>query len=92
VSRLPGLGAVAPLVRSHHERWDGDGYPDQLVGDEIPLASRVICACDAFVSMTSHRPYRPALTVEQALAELVSGAGSQFDPHVVQALHTHARM
>jgi HD-GYP domain-containing protein (c-di-GMP phosphodiesterase class II) len=92
VSRLPGLGAVAPLVRSHHERWDGDGYPDRLVGDEIPLASRVICTCDAFVAMTSDRPYRPALNVDQALAELVSGAGSQFDPRVVQALRTHARM
>jgi HD-GYP domain-containing protein (c-di-GMP phosphodiesterase class II) len=92
VSRLPGLGAVAPLVRSHHERWDGDGYPDRLGGQEIPLASRVICACDAFVAMTSDRPYRPALDVDQALAELVAGAGSQFDPRVVDALRIHVRM
>src|SRR5215213_10201250 len=63
IAKVPGLEPVAPLVRSHHERWDGHGYPDGLGQDEIPLASRVIAACDAFHAMTAARPYRPALDV-----------------------------
>jgi hypothetical protein len=86
VEKVPGLEPVAPLVRSHHERWDGRGYPDGLRRDAIPLASRVISACDAFQAMTSERPYRPALDVDAALAELTASAGSQFDPAVVLAI------
>jgi putative nucleotidyltransferase with HDIG domain len=84
--KVPGLEDVAPLVRSHHERWDGAGYPDGLAGDEIPLASRVVCACDAFEAMTADRPYRRPLSLDEALAELTAGAESQFDPTVVAEL------
>jgi HD domain/GAF domain len=86
VAKVPGLEPVAPLVRAHHERWDGHGYPDGLRRGAIPLASRVIAACDAFQAMTAERPYRAALEVETALAELSAGAGTQFDPAVVAAL------
>ena len=77
---------VGRLVRSCHERWDGDGYPDGLAGEEIPLVARIVCACDAFSAMTTDRPYRAARTDEEALAELVRCAGTQFDPDVVDAL------
>jgi HD-GYP domain-containing protein (c-di-GMP phosphodiesterase class II) len=80
------LAGIGPAVRAHHERWDGGGYPDRLSGREIPLAARIICACDAFNAMTTNRPYRAALTAEHALAELVACAGSQFDADVVAAL------
>jgi putative nucleotidyltransferase with HDIG domain len=88
VSKVPGLEPVARFVRSHHERWDGRGYPDGLAGDDIPLGSRVIGACDAFHAMTTDRPYRQRLDVDAALAELASGAGTQFDPGVVAAIRT----
>jgi HD-GYP domain-containing protein (c-di-GMP phosphodiesterase class II) len=83
---LPGLEAVASIVRYHHERWDGSGYPDGLGGSRIPLASRIIAACDAYHAMTSRRSYRPALGAAQAMCELWSGSGSQFDPDVVAHL------
>ena len=83
---VPGLEAVAPLVRSHHERWDGRGYPDRLGGAEIPLASRVVSACDALHAMTAERPYRGALDLDAALGELLAESGSQFDPEVVAAV------
>ncbi len=79
------LGQVAPLVRSSHERWDGQGYPDRLSGFEIPLGSRIIAVCDSYDAMTSDRSYRRAMSEEVALAELTAGAGSQFDPEVVAA-------
>jgi len=79
------LGQIAPLVRSSHERWDGRGYPDGLSGAEIPLASRIIAVCDSYDAMTSDRSYRRAMSEEVALAELIAGAGSQFDPEVVAA-------
>jgi diguanylate cyclase (GGDEF)-like protein len=82
----PALRAVGPIVRSTHERWDGGGYPDGLVGDEIPLASRIIAACDAFAAMTSTRAHRAALSEAEALEQLQASAGSQFDPAVVDAL------
>lgn len=78
------LEPVMPLVYHHHERYDGSGYPDGLKGEEIPLGSRIIAVADAFESMTSDRPYRKALPLEEALAELRRGAGTQFDPHVVE--------
>jgi GAF domain-containing protein len=80
------LAGVRALVRHEHERWDGAGYPDGLAGDAIPIGSRIILACDALHAMTSDRPYRAALSLEDALAELRRHAGTQFDPRVVEAL------
>jgi HD-GYP domain-containing protein (c-di-GMP phosphodiesterase class II) len=86
VARIPGLESVAQAIRHEHERWDGKGYPDGLKGDSIPLASRIVLVCDAFHAMTSDRPYREAMPVEDARAELVRHAGTQFDPVIVGAL------
>lgn len=82
----PALRSVATVVRASHENWDGSGYPDGLAADDIPLASRIIRACNAFVAMTSTRPYREALSVEDALNELMRCAGGDFDPNVVRVL------
>ena len=76
---------VVSAIRHHHERWDGQGYPCGLAGDEIPLASRIIGVADAFDAMTSRRPYREPVSTEEALAELRREAGRQFDPAVVLA-------
>jgi HD-GYP domain-containing protein (c-di-GMP phosphodiesterase class II) len=86
LSRVPGLEAVATIVRFHHERWDGAGYPDGLSGGRIPLASRIISVCDAYGAMTCDRPYRAAMDPDDALDEVRAGAGTQFDPAVVRAL------
>jgi putative nucleotidyltransferase with HDIG domain len=87
LDRVGGLlGRVGEIVRSCHERWDGAGYPDGLVREEIPLASRVVFCCDAFSAMTTDRPYRKALSQETALEEIHRNAGSQFDPRVAQAV------
>jgi putative nucleotidyltransferase with HDIG domain len=83
---VPFFADLVPLVRSSHERWDGRGYPDGLVGDEIPLGSRVIAVCDAFHAMTEDRVYRKALTLGDALAEIDRCAGTQFDPVCTGAL------
>jgi diguanylate cyclase (GGDEF)-like protein/putative nucleotidyltransferase with HDIG domain len=83
---LPELAAVATAIRHAHERWDGTGYPDGLAGEAIPLASRVVLACDAYNALVSDRPYRSALGVAEAKAELRRYAGTQFDPAVVAAL------
>jgi putative nucleotidyltransferase with HDIG domain len=85
-----GMGdEAASAVRHHHERFDGRGYPDGLAGEEIPLAARIVAVVDAFDAMTSDRPYRRALSVGQARAELARCAGSHFCPDVVAAfLHT----
>jgi HD-GYP domain-containing protein (c-di-GMP phosphodiesterase class II) len=82
---------VAQIVRSGHERWDGQGYPDALHGDDIPLASRIIVACDAYLAMVSDRPYRVALKPWMAVSRLREGVGCQFDPEVVEALVRHLR-
>jgi diguanylate cyclase (GGDEF)-like protein len=87
----PALRSVASVVRSSHESWDGTGYPDGLAGEDIPLASRIVCACDAYVAMTSNRPYRDALSPGDALNELMRLAGEQFDPTVVRVLVAHVR-
>ena len=85
LSGIPGLEVVATIVRFHHERWDGAGYPDGLEGSRIPLASRIISVCDAFGAMTSDRPYRAGMSSDRALEQLHVGAGTQFDPAVVGA-------
>jgi two-component system, cell cycle response regulator len=86
IAAAPSLAPVAPIVRSSHERFDGTGYPDELAGDEIPLASRIIFACDAFYAITAERPYSPARTAAEAIEELRFCAGGQFDPAVVEAV------
>jgi HD-GYP domain-containing protein (c-di-GMP phosphodiesterase class II) len=80
------LGEVGRIVRACHERWDGEGYPDGISGAQIPLIARIVACCDAYNAMTSDRSYRRALTREDAIAELRTGSGSQFDPRVVDAL------
>jgi diguanylate cyclase (GGDEF)-like protein len=83
--RARGLEAVAALVRSSREHFDGSGHPDGLAGEAIPLGARIVAVCDAFDAMLSHRPWRPAMNTEAALAELHRGAGTQFDAAVVDA-------
>jgi diguanylate cyclase (GGDEF)-like protein/putative nucleotidyltransferase with HDIG domain len=86
---LPGLGAVARMVRHEHERWDGGGYPDGLAGQEIPFGSRVIIVADTYHAITSDRPYRAAQPHDVAVEELTRCAGTQFDPEVTAALIGH---
>jgi HD-GYP domain-containing protein (c-di-GMP phosphodiesterase class II) len=89
LDRVGGLlGRVGEIVRSCHERWDGRGYPDGLTGEQIPIAARIVFACDAYNAMTTDRPYRGAMPSEDAVAELVANTGTQFDPRVVTALMT----
>jgi putative nucleotidyltransferase with HDIG domain len=80
------MGEIGQIVRSHHERWDGKGYPDGLRGEDIPLEARIISCCDAFNAMTTTRPYREAMPQSVAIAELLKNAGTQFDPRIVDAL------
>jgi HD-GYP domain-containing protein (c-di-GMP phosphodiesterase class II) len=85
VAGIKPLGRAVEVVRSHHERWDGGGYPAGLRGEQIPFGARIFSVADAFDAMTSDRPYRRALTVEEAHREILDGGGSQFDPEVVAA-------
>lgn len=80
------LAEAAQIVRHHHERWDGKGYPDGLAGERIPLAARIFAVVDALDAMTTDRPYRPGAPLAQARAEIRERAGTQFDPAVVDAL------
>ena len=82
---IPFMGEAVEIVRSHHERFDGGGYPRGLRGEEIPLAARIFAIADCFDAMTSDRPYRSALSTETAVAEIRAGAGTQFDPSCVDA-------
>ncbi|HEX6458875.1 MAG TPA: HD-GYP domain-containing protein [Thermoleophilaceae bacterium] len=92
LDRVGGLlGRVGAVVRSCHERWDGNGYPDGIAGYEIPLAARIVFACDAYSAMTTDRPYRAAMSRETALEELWANAGTQFDPRIVSALASVVR-
>ena len=86
VASIPGIAPLAPAVRAEHEHYDGSGYPDGLRGDQIPIASRITLACDAYHAMVSDRPYRAAMSAAEAIAELEAGAGTQFDPEVVEVL------
>jgi HD-GYP domain-containing protein (c-di-GMP phosphodiesterase class II) len=83
--RAAGVADVASWVGAHHERFDGTGYPRGLRGDQIPVEARIVAVADAFDAMVSDRPYRPALGLGAAIAELRAGAGIQFDPDVVDA-------
>ena len=85
LAAAPALAGAGRLVRATHERFDGTGYPDRLAGDAIPLEARIISVCDAYHAMTSERPYRRARPHAEAMDELRRGAGTQFDPAVVEA-------
>ena len=92
---VPFLRKVIPIVRSSHERWDGHGYPEGASGEAIPLESRIVFVCDAFHAMTTDRPYRAALPRQEAMRRLRFGAGTQFDPEVVEVfdrLHEAGRI
>jgi HD-GYP domain-containing protein (c-di-GMP phosphodiesterase class II) len=86
VCRVPALRHVARAIRHHHERYSGNGYPDDLTGHTIPIEARVVAAADAYAAMTADRPYSAARTPQQAAAELRRSAGSHLDPTVVEAL------
>jgi HD-GYP domain-containing protein (c-di-GMP phosphodiesterase class II) len=90
VPTLAGLKLPA-IVRAHHERYDGFGYPDRLAGSTIPAVSRVLAVADAYFAMTSVRPYRPAMSIEEVLQTLEEGAGNQWDPLVVKAVDRAVR-
>jgi putative nucleotidyltransferase with HDIG domain len=85
VDGIEFLSEAAKVVRSHHERWDGSGYPDGLRGEEIPLVARVFAVADVLDALTTDRPYRPQMPLAQARRMIVEAAGSQFDPAVVAA-------
>jgi HD-GYP domain-containing protein (c-di-GMP phosphodiesterase class II) len=85
VEPIPFMGEAVEIVRSHHERFDGTGYPRGLEGEEIPLAARIFSIADSFDAMTSDRPYRSALSTDEAVAEILAGSGTQFDPVCVEA-------
>jgi ribonuclease P protein subunit RPR2 len=84
VSPITFLREAVDLIRHHHERFDGTGYPDSLRGEAIPLPARIFAVCDSFDAMTSDRPYRGSIGVHRALEEVEAGAGTQFDPEVVR--------
>ena len=86
VSHIPALRPLAPVIRAHHERWDGQGYPNHLKGEAIPFGARILTVVDAYLAMTVDRPYQQGCSPPVALAELRRCAGSQFDPHVVEAV------
>jgi len=86
VARIAAFAHLAPAVRASHERWDGAGYPDGLAGEDIPLAARIIAACDTYEAIVTDRPYRPAGTPAHARKELRRVAGAQLDASVVEAL------
>ena len=88
IEPLQSLREAVPLIRSHHERSDGGGYPDGLRGEDIPLAARIVACADAFDAMTSSRSYRPALPIDLALEIIAHEAGRQFDPEIATALLT----
>lgn len=87
VNKVSFLAEVAQIILYHHERIDGQGYPEGLTGDAIPLGARIIAVCDSFDAMTSSRSYRNCISGEQALAELWHCAGTQFDPTIVSAFN-----
>jgi HD-GYP domain-containing protein (c-di-GMP phosphodiesterase class II) len=91
VGKFGRLRECVPIIRHHHERFDGDGYPDGLAGEDIPLAAAVVGLADAWDAMTIERPYQRALSVEEALEEVRNGRGTQFVPAVVDAFFAALR-
>jgi diguanylate cyclase (GGDEF)-like protein len=91
IDRVPGLADLAPAILHHHERWDGTGYPAGLEGEDIPLEARLIGVADCFAALTSSRPYRRAMGIEEACREIEEGAGSQFDPEIARLFAAEAR-
>lgn len=85
IKDIPYLLPAIPVVRFHHERWDGTGYPQGLIGEEIPLVARIVTVADGFDAITTDRPYSQARSLEQAYQEIVNGGGSRYDPSVVEA-------
>ncbi|WP_043931269.1 HD-GYP domain-containing protein [Bacillus sp. EB01] len=88
IATVEGLSSSIAVIRSHHERWDGKGYPDQLKGEEIPYLARIAAIADAFDAMTSSRSYRSALSVEEAYDRILNGKGTQFDPNLVEVFES----
>jgi HD-GYP domain-containing protein (c-di-GMP phosphodiesterase class II) len=86
VNGIEFLGDARAVVRSHHERWDGSGYPDGLAGEEIPLPARIFAVADALDALTTDRPYRPSRGLKESRARIAQAAGTQFDPTAVEAL------
>lgn len=86
IKDIPYLAPAVPVVRHHHERWDGRGYPDCLAEEEIPAGARIVAVADGFDAMTTERPYSPARTLEEAYDEILNCSGKQYDPAVVEAL------
>jgi putative nucleotidyltransferase with HDIG domain len=82
------LADIIPFIRHHHERFDGNGYPDRLKGEDIPLEARILSVADAYEAITSNRPYRRARSPQEALQEIRKGIGTQFDPRVVEAFES----
>lgn len=91
LSRIPLFQMAAELALSHHERWDGGGYPSQLAGETIPLSGRIVAVVDFFDALTMDRCYRPAFSYDQALAMLAEQRGSAFDPHIVDVFMANAQ-
>jgi putative nucleotidyltransferase with HDIG domain len=85
IKDIPYLSSAIPIVRYHHERWDGKGYPDRLAGEAIPVEARIVAVADAFDAMTTERPYSPSRDLEDAFEEILNCIGVQYDPNVVKA-------
>ena len=88
LERIPYLIAASPIIQYHHERWDGKGYPDGLIGEAIPLEARIVAVADSYDAMTTARVYQLASTPEQAKQEIVAGSGTRYDPAIVEAFLT----
>lgn len=91
VSAIPGMDSIVDAVRSHHERWDGQGYPDQLGGEDIPFLGRLLAVPDAFSAMTTDRPYRKGMEWSVAIEEIKANIGTQFDPEIAAAFMVAAQ-
>lgn len=91
VDQVPALRPLTPSILHHHERWDGDGYPSGLRGEEIPLEARIVCVADSFSAMVADRPYRKAMSEEDACAEIERCAGTQFDPEIARVFVAQVR-